>query len=102
MHGDENSPGLIYLATKDIFNYMANSPTREFILRGSYVEIYKEDVRDLLNPNATKLRIHESYERGVYVDSKEELIHSYDDVLGVMLLTAVHCSCFIVATKIAM
>ena len=84
MHGEDSSPGLIYLATKDIFDYMANNPNRQFILRGSYVEIYKENVRDLLNPDSVKLRIHESYDRGVYVDSKEEVLHSYDDVLNVL------------------
>lgn len=91
MHGEDSSPGLIYLATKDIFDYMANNPNRQFILRGSYVEIYKENVRDLLNPDSVKLRIHESYDRGVYVDSKEEVLRSYDDVLNVSPVSPFQC-----------
>ena len=83
MHGDESSPGLLYLASRDIFTYMAQTTSREFILRASYVEIYKEEVKDLLDPSTPTLRIRESYERGVYVESKEEVIHNYDEILNV-------------------
>lgn len=83
MHGDESSSGLLYLASKDIFDYVANTTTREFILRASYVEIYKEEVKDLLDPSTPNLRIRESYERGVYVESREEVIHNYNDLLTV-------------------
>lgn len=83
MHGDDTTPGLLYLASMDIFETMANTPEREYILRGSYVELYKEEVKDLLDPSTPKLRIRESYERGVYVESKEEVIHSYNDLLNV-------------------
>lgn len=83
MHGDESSPGLLYLASKDIFDYIANTVEREFILRGSYVELYKEEVKDLLDPSTPSLRIRENYEREVYVESKEEVIHNYNDLLNV-------------------
>lgn len=85
MHGDESSPGLLYLASKDIFDYIAKTTEREFILRGSYVELYKEEVKDLLDPTMPTLRIRENYERGVYVESKEEVIHNYGDLLNVSL-----------------
>ena len=83
MHGDDSSPGLLYLASKDVFDYLARTPSREFILRASYVEIYKEEVKDLLDPTTPNLRIRESYERGVYVESREEVIHNYDEILAV-------------------
>ena len=83
MHGDESSPGLLYLASKDIFDYVNRTSSREFILRASYVEIYKEEVKDLLDPSTPTLRIRESYERGVYVESKEEVIHNYQEILNV-------------------
>ena len=40
----------------------------EFLVRASYLEIYQEDIRDLLskNPNA-KLELKESVDKGVYV-----------------------------------
>lgn len=35
---------------------------REFLLRMSYMEIYNEDINDLLAPEHRKLQIHESLE----------------------------------------
>ena len=40
-------------------------------------------VKDLLDPTTPNLRIRESYERGVYVESREEVIHNYDEILAV-------------------
>jgi len=36
--------------------------TREFLLRVSYMEIYNEEINDLLAPEAQKLQIHENVE----------------------------------------
>ena len=38
------------------------SPEREFLLRVSYLEIYNEEIRDLLCPSSTKLEIREDLE----------------------------------------
>lgn len=35
------------------------NPTRDFLLRVSYVEIYNEDIKDLLDPEVSTLRIRE-------------------------------------------
>lgn len=50
MHGDQRSPGIIPLAVKDAFSIIQETPSREFLLRVSYLEIYNEVVNDLLNP----------------------------------------------------
>jgi centromeric protein E len=60
---------------------------REFLLRVSYLEIYNETERDLLNPSGKEqdLQIRESKERGVFVDNlKEEIVTSVERVLQVM------------------
>ena len=77
------SISIFFNCSKDIFDYVASTKTREFILRASYVEIYKEEVKDLLDPSTPNLRIRESYERGGYVESREEVIHNYNDLLTV-------------------
>ena len=92
MHGNESSPGLLYLASKDIFDYISKTTEREFILRGSYVELYKEEVKDLLDPSISSLRIRENYDRGVYVESKEEVIHNYEDLLNVNIVESIYNS----------
>jgi centromeric protein E len=35
---------------------------REFLIRVSYMEIYNEEIKDLLSPDNRKLQIHESLE----------------------------------------
>jgi len=46
--GDSFSPGIVLLAIGDIFHYIAQSPNRQFLLRISCLEIYNEEINDLL------------------------------------------------------
>lgn len=59
MHGLQKSPGIIPLAVKDIFEMIQETPSREFLLRVSYLEIYNEVINDLLDPIGQNLRIRE-------------------------------------------
>eukprot|EP00501_MAST-03F_sp_TOSAG23-6_P001805 GSMAST32.ASY1.ANO1.1883.1 assembled CDS len=54
MSGTHDCPGIIPLATMDIFSLIHEEPDREFLLRVSMCEVYNEEVRDLLNPNNSK------------------------------------------------
>ena len=49
MQGTQSSPGVIPLAITDIFSYIRETPSREFLLRVSYLEIYNEKIHDLLS-----------------------------------------------------
>ncbi|KAH7291967.1 hypothetical protein KP509_29G044300 [Ceratopteris richardii] len=76
MHGDQNSPGIIPLAIKDVFNFIQDTPGREYLLRVSYLEIYNEVINDLLNPSQQNLKIREDAQ-GTYVEGvKEEVVLS--------------------------
>ncbi|KAK9691027.1 hypothetical protein RND81_09G171400 [Saponaria officinalis] len=76
MHGDQNCPGIIPLAIKDVFNIIQETPGREFLLRVSYLEIYNEVINDLLDPTGQNLRIREDVQ-GTYVEGiKEEVVLS--------------------------
>ncbi|ORZ35888.1 P-loop containing nucleoside triphosphate hydrolase protein, partial [Catenaria anguillulae PL171] len=65
--------GIIPNAFHQIFAHIASSPDRQFLVRVSFLEIYNEEVRDLLvppPPNGTKpaaLEVKEHPETGVYV-----------------------------------
>ncbi|KMZ56071.1 Kinesin heavy chain isoform 5C, partial [Zostera marina] len=59
MHGDQNSPGIIPLAIKDVFSIIQDTPGMEFLLRVSYLEIYNEVINDLLDPTGQNLRVRE-------------------------------------------
>lgn len=44
------------------FFIVLQNADREFLLRMSYMEIYNEEINDLLAPEHRKLQIHESLE----------------------------------------
>ncbi|KAJ3682165.1 hypothetical protein LUZ60_014738 [Juncus effusus] len=76
MHGDQNCPGIIPLAIKDVFSIIQDTPDREFLLRVSYLEIYNEVINDLLDPTGQNLRVREDHQ-GTYVEGiKEEVVLS--------------------------
>lgn len=46
----------------------------QFLVTVSFLEVYNEDIKDLLNPNGKNLKIHESPDLGIYVDGLCELV----------------------------
>ncbi|KAG6836893.1 hypothetical protein H0H93_001724 [Arthromyces matolae] len=50
LSGNEAEPGIIPRAMKDVFSFIRRTPTREYLLRCSYLEIYNEAIHDLLAP----------------------------------------------------
>ncbi|KAJ4706756.1 Kinesin-like protein [Melia azedarach] len=85
MRGSPAEPGVIPLAVHDLFDIIQGEVDREFLLRMSYMEIYNEDINDLLAPEHRKLQIHENLERGIYVAGlREEIVASPQQVLDFM------------------
>ena len=80
--GNEANPGIITQAVSQIFNFIKASKGVEYLLRVSYLEIYNEILKDLLNPHQKDLRIHENTKRGVFVTPlKEEIVSSPTQVM---------------------
>lgn len=82
MMGSENNKGLIPRLCEDIFNDISEkrSPTHTFKVEVSYIEIYNEKVRDLLDPSCSKLnlKVREHQLLGPYVDGLSHLaVSSY-------------------------
>lgn len=50
LSGGEDEPGIIPRAMRDVFGFIRQTPTREYLLRCSYLEIYNENIHDLLAP----------------------------------------------------
>ncbi|CAK9184035.1 unnamed protein product [Ilex paraguariensis] len=85
MRGSSTDPGVIPLAVHDLFGIIQEEMNREFLLRMSYMEIYNEEINDLLVPEHRKLQIHESLERGIFVAGlREEIVASPEQVLELM------------------
>src|SRR6195952_1656641 len=60
--------GIIPRIVEQIFASILSSPGNiEYTVRVSYMEIYMERIRDLLQPQNDNLPIHEEKNRGVYV-----------------------------------
>ncbi|CAJ2628859.1 unnamed protein product [Trifolium pratense] len=85
MRGSKDEPGVIPRAVHDLFQILQQDVDREFLLRMSYMEIYNEEINDLLAPEHRKLQIHENIERGIYVAGlREEIVTSPEQVLDLM------------------
>ncbi|KAG2390285.1 Kinesin-like protein [Vigna angularis] len=85
MNGSETDAGVIPRAVRDIFATIETVSDREFLIRVSYMEIYNEEINDLLVVENQKLQIHESLERGVFVSGlKEEIVNNAEQVLNLI------------------
>ncbi|KAL7900057.1 kinesin motor domain-containing protein [Trichoderma sp. SZMC 28014] len=92
MQGTASSPGVIPLAITDIFSYIRETPSREFLLRVSYLEIYNEKIQDLLSMASSngaapqeEIKLREDSKRGVYATPlKEEIVQSPTQLLRVI------------------
>lgn len=94
MQGTASSPGVIPLAITDIFSYIRETPSREFLLRVSYLEIYNERIHDLLSmptnggaggASQDEIKLREDSKRGVYAfPLKEEIVQSPTQLLRVI------------------
>ncbi|XP_027026914.1 kinesin-like protein KIF3C isoform X2 [Tachysurus fulvidraco] len=60
--------GIVPSSFEHIFTHISRSQNQQYLVRGSYLEIYQEEIRDLLTTDHSKrLELKESPESGVYV-----------------------------------
>ncbi|CAL1712669.1 unnamed protein product [Somion occarium] len=88
LSGDEDQLGIIPRAMKDIFAYIRRTPNREYLLRCSYLEIYNENIHDLLAPHSTSttqpVQIHGTGPNVVLTPLREEVVTSLKSVREVL------------------
>ena len=66
--------GVIPRVIDDIFGRVAQAPENlEFTIRASYLEIYLEKIRDLLDPARDNLQVREDRTKGIYVQGQKEV-----------------------------
>ncbi|CAM9372644.1 unnamed protein product [Scytosiphon promiscuus] len=82
--GGEANPGIVQIATQDLFRFIQEKTDRMFLMRVSYLEIYQEEIRDLLKPENTNMQVREDPRKGVYIDAHEETVGDFETVLKVL------------------
>jgi kinesin family protein 5 len=80
--------GITPRAASQIFETVSRSDAEtEYIFKCSMLEIYKEKLRDLLNPDPTSLRIKECPVKGIYVQGLTEVcVTSEEEMMEVISL----------------
>lgn len=83
---DESLQGIVPRAAAHIFETI-RSDTREiqYSIKASFLEIYKERIRDLLNPSKDNLPVRESTTKGIYVEGlTEEYVGCEEDIAEII------------------
>ena len=76
MKGDQiNNEGFITLSIKEVFNSLNNKDTciSKYTVKISYLEIYNENVNDLIDNSKKNLEIKESSNKRIYVNNLSEI-----------------------------
>jgi len=98
MFGEINSEeikGIIPRAIRDIFNHInSNENEVEYVISVSMLEIYRENLYDLLSINQTDLKIKENPAMGVYIQGLTQFVNNTmqkDKDLNRILLQSKSC-----------
>ncbi|XP_057578335.1 kinesin-like protein KIF27 isoform X4 [Hippopotamus amphibius kiboko] len=83
----EGQKGIIPRAIQEIFQNISEKPSIDFKIKVSYIEVYKEDLRDLLELETSMKDLHiREDEKGntVIVGAKECQVESTDEVMSLL------------------
>ncbi|KAM6152493.1 kinesin-like protein KIF27 isoform 2-T2 [Erethizon dorsatum] len=83
----EGQKGIIPRAIQEIFQSISENPSSDFNIKISYIEVYKEDLRDLLELETSMKDLHiREDEKGntVIVGAKECHVESVDEVMSLL------------------
>ena len=71
----EDLKGIVPRLVSEIFGHIDDSPENfEFIVKISMLELYMEEIRDLLNPvSKKKLQVRQNPIKGVYIENLAEV-----------------------------
>ncbi|GAA6034686.1 hypothetical protein JCM8097_001119 [Rhodosporidiobolus ruineniae] len=85
LSGNNSNPGIIPQAVSEIFSYIRDHPEKEFLLRASYLEIYNETLKDLLDPTAGPVKIRQDEQKRFFVHPlREEVVTTEAQVAALL------------------
>ena len=83
MLGKPELPGVLPLSIRDIFRIVNKNP-EAYTIYVSYLEIYNEQINDLLIPTSTNLKIKENNSNVFIQDLSKYEVKSFDQVIMIM------------------
>ena len=85
MLGSDDNPGIMPYTLKELFNEIKLYPERDFKIKLWYLEIYNENIRDLLVNNNENLELREDPIKGLVVNGiTEKETNSHEDILSLL------------------
>ena len=85
MLGNDDNPGIMPYTLKELFNEIKLYPEKEFKIKLWYLEIYNENIRDLLVNHSENLELREDPIRGLIVNGiTEKETSSSEDILSLL------------------
>jgi len=92
MMGAPEAPGVMPLAVSDLFNLVADDDDSTWRFGLTYVEIYNERVKDLLNPESkTDLEVREDAKKGTHIQGAVEVgVSSLQEIMEHMSRGSLH------------
>ena len=85
MLGNDDNPGIMILTLKELFRSILLYQNRNYIIKLWYIEIYNENIRDLLVNNNENLELREDPNKGIIINNVTEIItNSSEDILNLL------------------
>ena len=85
MTGTEENPGIMSLTLNELFERIKSYPEREYTIKLWYLEIYNENIRDLLINNSENLELREDPNKGLIVNGITEITpKSSEHILNIL------------------
>ena len=85
MLGSQSEKGIMPRSVSDLFKMLQNYKNKEYKMQASYIEIYNEEIRDLLG-NREELKLYEDPMKGVIIQNVKEMnvenIDNFYDILS--------------------
>ncbi|XP_034670799.1 kinesin-like protein KIN-7D, mitochondrial isoform X2 [Drosophila subobscura] len=81
MLGDDQNPGVIELATKEVFETIGNDKERSFLLRLQFIEVNNKIISDLIRKRQTEVQITDTGNGNVKENSEEYLVSSKEELM---------------------
>ena len=89
---EDNLKGVIPRTFSHIIKIIDSSKDKNFLVRCSYIEIYNEEIRDLLSDNVkAKLELKESNEKGVFIKDLNMIIVKSVSEMEKFMTIGNHC-----------